>query len=135
MPQRASLSYTLTMYHTDYFPLLKLHLRVCKFLKCIPFEYNEKLGIIIRTRNVQHIRMFKWQSILSLLYTFATFLHVFFGGLTLIEKFQESLFLIMDILVTAMRWNYSLDPSPGQIINAFINFEKQILRGPICIVK
>ncbi|OXA43101.1 hypothetical protein Fcan01_22054 [Folsomia candida] len=35
----------------------------------------------------------------------------------------------MDILVTAMRWNYSLDPSPGQIINAFINFEKQILRG------
>ncbi|OXA43292.1 hypothetical protein Fcan01_22065 [Folsomia candida] len=75
------------------------------------------------------IRMFKLQSIFSLLYTIATFLCVCFGRLTLTEKFQGSVFLILDILLTATRWNYSLDPSPGQIVNVFINFEKEILKG------
>lgn len=77
--------------------------------------------------------MFKRQSILALIYTFAMFLHVCFGGLTLPEKFQGSLFLVMNILLMATQWNYSLDPSAGQIVNSFINFEKQILKGSIYI--
>ncbi|OXA36538.1 hypothetical protein Fcan01_28697 [Folsomia candida] len=117
------------MYHIDYLPLLKLNLRICKFVKCQPFEYDEKSGLIVRTRDVDLIRMFKWQSILSLIYTFATFLHVCFGGLNLTGKFQGSLFLVLDILITATRWNYSVDKSPGQIVNSFMNFELEILKG------
>lgn len=93
------------------------------------FEYDQKLGLIVTTRNAKLIRMFKWQSILSLIYTLATFLHVCFGRLSLVEKFQGSLVLPMDLLITAKRWNHSLDKSPGQIVNAFINFETEIMKG------
>ncbi|OXA42278.1 hypothetical protein Fcan01_22807, partial [Folsomia candida] len=92
------------------------------------FEYDQKLGLIVTTRNAKLIRMFKWQSILSLIYTLATFLHVCFGRLSLVEKFQGSLVLPMDLLITAKRWNHSLDKSPGQIVNAFINFETEIMK-------
>ncbi|OXA38752.1 hypothetical protein Fcan01_26387 [Folsomia candida] len=115
------------MYHIDYLPLLKLHLRVCKFIKCLPFEYDEKSGLVIRTQNSRQVITFKIQSIFSLLYSFATILHVCIGRLTLTERFLGSLFLILDILLTTTRWNYSLDKSPGQIVNSFLQFEKQIL--------
>lgn len=117
------------MYHIDYLPLLKLHLRVCKFIKCLPFEYDEKSGLVIRTQNSRQVITFKIQSIFSLLYSFATILHVCIGRLTLTERFLGSLFLILDILLTTTRWNYSLDKSPGQIVNSFLQFEKQILEG------
>lgn len=117
------------MYSTHYLKVLKRHLDVCKFLKCIPFEFDETLGRIIKTRSLKHIRIFRLECILSLIYTVAVFLNISVGHLTLTGKCKGLAFFPLYIFGVVTRWNYSLDLGSMQVINSMLEFEMKVLSG------
>ncbi|OXA47973.1 hypothetical protein Fcan01_17292 [Folsomia candida] len=120
------------MYHIHYIPSLKCELSLCKFLKCIPFEFDPKAGNVIKW--VKHIQIVRLQCVLSVAYTAAQFANVFFGELSLTGSFQGAAFLPLYAMATVVRWNYSGDKEPIQVVNSFLSFEKKILRAKLVIM-
>ncbi|OXA62679.1 hypothetical protein Fcan01_00957 [Folsomia candida] len=117
------------MYSSYFLPILKQHLRMCSFLKGLPFEYDDETGLVVKTRCHGTIIIFKLQCLLSVLYCSAMFLNLVIGPSTLIEKLKGVIFFLMYFNTTIARWNYSLDPTPIQVINSFLKYEATTLRG------
>lgn len=115
------------MYQTEFLPLLKLHLKSCKFLQCVPFEFPQNSSRLVKCQSLSKIRMFKLQCILSVLYCTLFGLNLCFGPLTKIEKFQGFGFFMCYLLASITRWNYELDNGPSQLINAFLDCEETIM--------
>lgn len=118
-----------TKMYTSYLKILKFHLRSCKFVKCLPFEFAKNSGRIVLTRNLGRIRMFRFQCVLSVIYTGAMFVNICFGWLTLTEKFQGIVFFSLFFIACIHRWNWNLDITGIQVINSFLEFEEVVLKG------
>ncbi|OXA62512.1 PAB-dependent poly(A)-specific ribonuclease subunit PAN3 [Folsomia candida] len=114
--------------YTSYLKILKFHLRSCKFVKCLPFEFAKNSGRIVLTRNLGRIRMFRFQCVLSVIYTGAMFVNICFGWLTLTEKFQGIVFFSLFFIACIHRWNWNLDITGIQVINSFLEFEEVVLK-------
>ncbi|OXA40279.1 hypothetical protein Fcan01_24857 [Folsomia candida] len=115
------------MYHTQFLPLLKLHVKICQFLQCVAITWDEKEEIFVQTRSPKQARSFKWQCTLSIFYCGAMLLHISFGRLSQTDKFQGALFLTLAILATASR--LVMDNSGVQILNTLLEFEKNVIQG------
>lgn len=112
-----------------YLPFLKLDLRVCKFVKCLPFEFDKNLGHLVTTGKVWNLRIFKLECILTVVYAAALIANVCLGNLTMTGKMQGAAFLPIYIFAVVTRWNYSLEVGPIQVINSMVQFENKVLRG------
>ncbi|OXA61641.1 hypothetical protein Fcan01_00721 [Folsomia candida] len=56
-------------------------------------------------------------------------LNLCFGPLTTLQKLQGLVFFIAYLTASIIRWNYSLDNDPIQLIHAFLDFEATIVSG------
>lgn len=117
------------MYRKDYMRLLKPYLSICQAFKCVPFDFDRKSGIVVKTGNASQIWSFRLQCILSVVYTVALVLQICVGRLSLTDSFMGAVFVLVHIIQTSTRWNYSLDKSQGQLINSLVRFEDQVLQG------
>lgn len=117
------------MFTSEFLPALKLLVRRCNFLRCIPFEFNYESQRLSRCKSNWTNRFFQSQGILSVLYTTALFLNVCRGQLSVAENFQGGIFFMVYLLGAVGKWNYSLDIAPIQIINAILDFERDVLTG------
>lgn len=115
------------MYTSKVFPLLKLHLRICKFLKCLPFD--DGLKRLTKCRSTGRILIFRVQCVLSSLYCAAFFLNLCHDRFNLPQKVQGFIFFVLYVGQAIIRWNYDLDNSGIQIINAFMDFESHLTWG------
>ncbi|OXA54224.1 hypothetical protein Fcan01_11388 [Folsomia candida] len=118
------------MFSAKFLPILKFHLKFCKFLNCIPFRYNENLGRLVPIKNGHSLFKFKLQCVLSALYCGAMGANICFGRLSTTVKLQGSIFLMTYLIGAVSRWNYGLSPGPIQVINSFLLYEAGPLRGP-----
>ncbi|OXA43029.1 hypothetical protein Fcan01_22236 [Folsomia candida] len=116
------------MYRKDYMRLLKPYLSICQAFKCVPFDFDRKSGIVVKTGNASQIWSFRLQCILSVVYTVALVLQICVGRLSLTDSFMGAVFVLVHIIQTSTRWNYSLDKSQGQLINSLVRFEDQVLQ-------
>lgn len=114
------------MYRTEFLPILKIRLRICKIWQCVPFEFGPTSKKLVMCRSHRQIRMFQLQCILSVVYCTAQFTNLCIGPLTKMEKLQGFGFFMTYFVATMIRWNYHLDNGPGQIINTFLDFEESI---------
>lgn len=117
------------MYRKEFLPLLKFHLQICKILQCVPFDFDQTSGRLVRCRSHLQIRMFKLQCALSAMYCTSLCLNLCFGPLTTLQKLQGLVFFIAYLTASIIRWNYSLDNDPIQLIHAFLDFEATIVSG------
>ncbi|OXA64115.1 hypothetical protein Fcan01_00282 [Folsomia candida] len=74
-----------------------------------------------------HIRMFRLQSVLSVVYTGAMLANICFGWLTLTERLQGFVFFSLYFFCSIQKWNWNLDIAGIQVINAFLDYEDELL--------
>ncbi|OXA40852.1 hypothetical protein Fcan01_24377, partial [Folsomia candida] len=117
---------TYKMYREEFLRVLNFRLRICKQLQCVPFEFDQQSGRLIKTKSSRLIRIFKLQCALSAMYCTAMFANICFGPLTTSGRLQGFAIFLTCLAGTIARWNYSIDISPVQIINAFLDFEARI---------
>lgn len=117
------------MYTTQFSALLKNYFAICHKLKCTPFVYNSKTGKLQQTSSLWHIRQFRLQCVLHVLYGIAMVVNLAFGNLTLHGRLQGVGLFMMYLSVIIIRWNYFLDKAGIQVVNSFIEFERVILKG------
>jgi hypothetical protein len=113
----------------DLVPYLKFHLKVCDFLRCTPFQYNEKSGRLYQTKSAKRIKISQCLTILHLLVTGAMTIHLFVSKMHYTNKLQGSLFVVMYIAQSVGRTYENVDSSPIQLVNAILNFEAQLVKG------
>lgn len=117
------------MYSTQFLPLLIRHIRVCRFLRSIPTDFDGKSKKLVLITGPFQIAIFRLQLILSLGYCVTLFLGLFLGKMSMSKKAQGLVFYSMHIVILAARWNYSLNNSAMQVINSAMEFETQLLQG------
>lgn len=125
---RSSSSQTV-MYSSVFLPILKSHLIACRIHMCLPFNYSSKSERLVRSNSVLQVSMSQFQCILSMLYCFAMSIVLFFGNLVETEKFQASVFFMLNLLACITRWSNTIDNDAIQIINSFLEFEHTALQG------
>lgn len=118
-----------TMFISEFVPGVKLLVRRCNFLRCIPFEFNPQSQRFSKCKSNWTNRFFQIQGILSVLYTIALFLNVCIGQRSVAQTFQGAVFFVVYLLCVVGKWNYSLDVAPIQIINAILDFERNVITG------
>lgn len=111
--------------------MVKIRLKPCRFLNCLPFAWDEKLGRFVKISEPRHLKNFKLQCIFSVVHCIAMFLTISLRQLTLTGKFLGIGFFLMYICLTRSRMNYSLDNLPIQILNMILHFESKILQGEV----
>ncbi|OXA48094.1 hypothetical protein Fcan01_17345 [Folsomia candida] len=119
------------MFHSDFLPMLEKHLKFCRILKCVPYEFDSKKGRVIKAKRPRHLFMYRIQCILSVLYVTAIFLNICVGPLTTKARFQGFALFLVYLLGSIMNWNYSMDMTLIQVIHTFLDFEKYIMKGEI----
>lgn len=119
------------MYRTYFLNLLIRQLKLCRSLQCLPIEYDPKSRQVVMIQCPKRIRAFRLQSVLSVLYCSVLLPHIILGPLTLWKQCQGLVFLICFFALTLCRWNYDLDPLISHVINSYMDFEENILEGPL----
>lgn len=114
------------MYRTEFLPRLIFLLKICKILSCYPFEWDHILGRLIKCPP-RLVATFKMQCLLSVGFYTAIGLNICFGPLTEFEKFLGFCFFMAYLVTSTIRWNYSLDNGPSQIIHAFLDVEATLM--------
>ncbi|OXA64469.1 hypothetical protein Fcan01_00363 [Folsomia candida] len=84
-------------------------------------------GRMILTKNLRHIRMFRLQSVLSVVYVGAMLANICFGWLTLTERLQGFVFFSLYFFCSIQKWNWNLDIAGIQVINSFLDYEDELL--------
>lgn len=117
------------MYTTHFMPFLLRHLKLCRRLNSVLFDFDRKSGNLVMTKNPAQIRMFRLQIVFHLAYCIIIVGHLSFSALTKAKQFQGFVILCMYIIILCGRWNYDLDVAIVQIINSAITFENKIFQG------
>ncbi|OXA64264.1 hypothetical protein Fcan01_00208 [Folsomia candida] len=73
--------------------------------------------------------MAQFQCILATFYCFAMFLLLAFGGFPTTEKFQASVFFMLNLLACIVRWSNVIGNDAVQIINSFLAFEHSTVKA------
>ncbi|XP_035702099.1 uncharacterized protein LOC118433849 [Folsomia candida] len=116
------------MFQAQVLQIFKMHIKVGQFLKCIPFEYYDTSGKLLKSESAEQLQFFKFQSIISALYAVTMFVNVFVGPLTLTGRFQGLTFSLIYAIAAVSGWNYRMDIIPAQVINFFLQFEEKVIK-------
>ncbi|OXA62056.1 hypothetical protein Fcan01_00719 [Folsomia candida] len=112
-------------YQTELLPLLKFHLRRCHFLKCVYFDFNDKLGRLEKSKSARLRKICNIQVVMSILYCFVQFLNLCFRSYGMSDKLQGIVFFLLVLIATVVRWNQASESNQAiQVINSFLHFER-----------
>ncbi|OXA48789.1 hypothetical protein Fcan01_16394 [Folsomia candida] len=117
------------MYSTYFLPFLLRHIKIGQKLKSIPYEFSQKSGKLVITKDKTRIWIFRLQIVLHLMYCIAMLIHLCFGPSTVARKLQGFVFFCMYTVVLCGRWNYDVNVAPIQVINSAMEFEKKVVAG------
>ncbi|OXA48881.1 hypothetical protein Fcan01_16463 [Folsomia candida] len=67
------------------------------------------------------------QCILTAIYCTAMFLNICIGPLPTSRRLQGFAVFMATVSASILKWNYSIDIAPIQIVNAFLDFEERIM--------
>lgn len=120
-------------YNTQFIHQLKFHLKVCHFLECVRYEYDPISEKLVTLKNSKITKISNLQAILSMLYSCVLFLNLCFGPFGTRDKLQGAVFFLLVLVASVMRWNQGLEDNQSiQVINSFLHFERNRLKGKIC---
>lgn len=112
--------------------MVKIRLKPCRLLNCLPFEWNEKLRQFVKIKEPRHLKIFQLQCVFSVLHCIAMFLTtITLRELTLTGKFLGIMFFLIYVCLTRPRLNYSLDNLPIEILNMILHFEGNTMQGKV----
>ncbi|OXA48790.1 hypothetical protein Fcan01_16393, partial [Folsomia candida] len=117
------------MYSTYFLPFLVRHIKIGQKLKSIPYEFSQKSGKLVITKDRTRVWIYRVQIVLHLIYCIAMLGHLCFGTLTATKKFQGFVFFCMYTVMLCGRWNYDLNVASIQIINSAMDYEKKLVTG------
>lgn len=112
-----------------FLPHLKQHLRVAKLISSLPFQWDDSSGklSLLPSKIMQFIvtSQLMLQTVYSILQVVMTTFSPYSTG----TKFQAMVFTSINLTGLLLRWNWKLDKTAMNLLNAFIKFEESFLKG------
>ncbi|OXA46953.1 hypothetical protein Fcan01_18363 [Folsomia candida] len=117
------------MYQTEFGRFLEYRLKLSNIFNCLPFDFDKNSGRLTKSKSIRQIYIFKLQCVLTVIYAMAMFLHICIGQLTVSGRLQGVAMLLGYVMASIVKWNYSIDIAPIQVVNAFLDFEARIVES------
>lgn len=117
------------MLHPYLLPYLKFHTRISNFLASLPYRYNEKSGLFETIKSIRTLRTFQIQCWISLALVILQLANCASSSYTFVEKLVGLCFWFITLLNFLLRWNVTLDNGNMQLLNTFLVYERNLIRG------
>jgi hypothetical protein len=113
-----------------FLPVVKKYLKVAQIFGATHVEIEEN-GSIKMANSKRILYIYKIGTVLHRMYALAMCIHYMIGHLTPLEKLKGSMCLIVYTFSAIFRTGIKLENEPIQLVNMFLELEKQIYRGKL----
>lgn len=120
------------MYTTQFFPLFKRHLFLCRYMKTFPYDFNANTGRLFKVTDPKLGKRHKRLCIIIFLYMTTILLSLTLGNTSVPMKMIGFVFILTYCVPAPSQWNYKLEITSIQVLNSFMDFETKVLKGIIC---
>ncbi|OXA48545.1 Ubiquitin-like modifier-activating enzyme 1 [Folsomia candida] len=94
----------------------------------VPIKFHPQNGSLMTIKSSFSIHRYslRLQCILPIVYTAMLAMNLIFGSLTIVQRLQGAVFLMLCVLTCTTGWNSGLDDAPVRVVNTFLDFEKDL---------
>jgi hypothetical protein len=117
------------MFSQNFLPYLKFHLNFGNFFGINIVNFCPLTKKFVISSSKKRREFYRLNILLHLLHLLALFLNLCVGPLTTLKKLQGAIFCSIEFVSLVLRWDLNLDLGPVQLINSFIKFEENLLKG------
>ncbi|OXA47716.1 hypothetical protein Fcan01_17514 [Folsomia candida] len=115
------------MYTTLFSPFLKRHLALCSYLKTFPYDFNPETRRLFKVTDGECGMRHRLMCLIILAYMSTLLLGLIMGNHSAAARIIGIVFF-MTYCLPVGQWNYNLEMTPVQVLNAFMDFETKVLK-------
>lgn len=116
------------MISITFLPHLKQHVKLARLICCLPFEWHPRTDNLVPVKGKFNRFLVKVQMTLQLVHTIGQFVSTAISTRSTNTKMQTMVFTTIYATGHFLRWNWHLDTVAMELLNSFINFERNFFR-------